>query len=86
MSRTVVQLVTPISIQVLSVPLHLHALDLYNRPVAKDRMAFIGREYTKASISTPRFFSHISNIDRFGKVGAHFPCVLCGRSVQHSRS
>jgi hypothetical protein len=34
-----------------SVPLHLHALDLYNRPSATDRVAFIRREYGKTVLA-----------------------------------
>ncbi|KAI8929402.1 hypothetical protein BC831DRAFT_444284 [Entophlyctis helioformis] len=46
---TVAQLVAPCAMQILSTPLHLHGMDLYNRPdtalSARDRVAFIRREY-----------------------------------------
>ncbi len=49
MARTSVQLITPLAMQVFSVPLHLHALDLYNRPTATlgERLSFVRREYGK---------------------------------------
>ncbi len=48
-ARTIVQVVTPLAMQIFAVPLHLHALDLYNQPVAtrSDRFRFVGREYGK---------------------------------------
>ena len=43
------QLVTPVSMQILSTPLHLLGLDIYNRANATsdERKAFIQREYLK---------------------------------------
>lgn len=51
------QLITPCVMQLFSCPLHLHGLDLYNRPVAADgteltnanRMQFIRQEYWKTA-------------------------------------
>jgi hypothetical protein len=47
------QLITPISMQILSTPLHLHGLDLYNRPVATvaERISFIKQEYVKSALA-----------------------------------
>jgi hypothetical protein len=39
------QLITPCAVQFFSTPLHLTALDLYNRPQAKDRLGFIAKNY-----------------------------------------
>jgi hypothetical protein len=39
------QLITPCAVQFFSTPLHLTALDLYNRPLAKDRLSFIAKNY-----------------------------------------
>jgi len=52
-ARSVVQLVTPLLMQIFSVPLHLYALDLYNRPNVSvaDRGAFIKREYAKTVVA-----------------------------------
>ena len=44
------QLVTPIAMQILSTPIHLLGLDIYNRGDAistQDRIAFIKKEYFK---------------------------------------
>lgn len=48
-ARTAVQLTLPLAVQVISVPMHLNGLDLYNRPDATsaERVRFIGREYAK---------------------------------------
>ena len=45
----IAQLITPVSMQIISTPLHLLGLDIYNRESATnaDRKAFIGREYLK---------------------------------------
>lgn len=50
---TIAQLVTPVSMQILSTPLHLLGLDLYNRSHAepKDRVSFIQREYLKTALA-----------------------------------
>lgn len=47
------QLLTPLSVQIVSTPMHLLALDLYNRPDVcfGDRKVFIGREYWKATLA-----------------------------------
>jgi len=52
-ARAIVQLVTPLAMQIFSVPLHLYALDLYNRPgvTAGSRAAFIQREYAKTVLA-----------------------------------
>jgi len=49
LARAAVQLTTPLAMQILSVPLHLYALDLYNRPavVFSERASFVRREYLK---------------------------------------
>jgi hypothetical protein len=48
---TAAQLLTPVSMQLLSTPLHLLGLDLYNRATATpaDRLNFIKREYLKTT-------------------------------------
>jgi len=50
---TLAQLLTPVSMQILSTPLHLLGLDLYNRPTAtsSERKSFIGREYVKTVLA-----------------------------------
>ena len=50
-SDTAAQLFTPCSMQLLSCPLHLLGLDMYNRPNASiaDRLAFIKKEYLKTA-------------------------------------
>ncbi len=49
------QLTTPCAVQLVSTPLHLFGLDLYNRSAADisgaDRMRFIRREYTKTALA-----------------------------------
>jgi len=52
-ARSTIQLITPVAMQVLSVPLHLYALDLYNRSDMnlKERMSFIKREYFKTVLA-----------------------------------
>lgn len=52
-ARTGVQLFTPIAIQVFSVPMHLWALDLYNRPTVStaERTSFVKREYVKTVLA-----------------------------------
>jgi len=41
------------AVQLVSTPLHLLGLDLYNRPKQStmSRLAFIGREYTKSTLA-----------------------------------
>ncbi len=53
MARAGVQLVTPLAMQVFSVPLHLYALDLFNRPdvATKERLSFVSREYGKTVVA-----------------------------------
>jgi hypothetical protein len=50
-SDTLAQLLTPVSMQILSTPLHLLGLDLYNRPssTAAERAGFVAREYLKTT-------------------------------------
>jgi hypothetical protein len=50
---TVAQLLTPVSMQIFSTPLHLLGLDLYNRTEASssERVAFIKREYVKTALA-----------------------------------
>ena len=51
---TLAQLLTPVTMQIFSTPLHLHGLDLYNRNSdlpASDRMAFIQKEYIKTTVA-----------------------------------
>ncbi len=50
-ARGLVQLVTPLSAQIFTVPLHLGALDLYNNPNNVERLAFIKREYMKTLLA-----------------------------------
>lgn len=52
-SDTIVQLVTPVSMQILSTPLHLLGLDIYNRPEAtgSERKSFIQQEYVKTTLA-----------------------------------
>jgi hypothetical protein len=47
------QLFTPVSMQILSTPLHLYGLDLYNRELATnaERIAFVGQEYIKTTMA-----------------------------------
>jgi hypothetical protein len=48
------QLFTPVSMQVLSTPLHLHGMDLYNRNgriSLADRLSFIKQEYVKTTLA-----------------------------------
>jgi len=49
---TVAMLITPMSVQILSAPLHLVGLDLYNRSDTtwKDRLAFIRREFVPTAL------------------------------------
>jgi hypothetical protein len=48
---TLAQLLTPVSMQVLSTPLHLLGLDLYNRSsgTPAERAKFVAREYVKTT-------------------------------------
>jgi hypothetical protein len=48
---TLAQLLTPVSMQVVSTPMHLLGLDLYNRPLATaaERARFVAREYMKTT-------------------------------------
>lgn len=52
-ARSAVQLVTPLAMQIFSVPLHLYALDQYNRPGVdfSNRSKFIQREYFKTVLA-----------------------------------
>jgi hypothetical protein len=48
------QLITPVSMQIFSTPLHLFGLDLYNRDKvnsSNDRIEFIKREYIKTALA-----------------------------------
>jgi hypothetical protein len=49
------QLMTPVGVQIISSPLHLYGLDLYNRPVltpsCTSRMSFIQSEYVKTVLA-----------------------------------
>ena len=47
------QLLCPVSIQLISTPLHLYGLDLYNRQNIsfRDRLSFIKKEYVKTAIA-----------------------------------
>lgn len=47
------QLITPIAMQILSTPLHLHGLDLYNRNTATlaERLSFVKQEYVKTVLA-----------------------------------
>jgi hypothetical protein len=44
-------LAIPVATQVLTAPLHIHAMDYYNRPVATDRMAQIQKEFSKIAFA-----------------------------------
>jgi len=44
-------LAIPVATQVLTAPLHIHAMDCYNRPVATDRMAQIQKEFSKIAFA-----------------------------------
>lgn len=50
---TLSQLITPVSMQILSTPLHLLGLDIYNRANAskEERKAFIQKEYLKTTMA-----------------------------------
>jgi hypothetical protein len=50
---TTAQLFTPISMQILSTPLHLLGLDVYNRPNATtgERQLFVKNEYVKTTLA-----------------------------------
>ncbi|TMW62579.1 hypothetical protein Poli38472_005197 [Pythium oligandrum] len=52
-TRLVAQVGTPIAVQILSTPLHLLGLDLYNHPVAEKaaRIQFIQREYFRSTVA-----------------------------------
>jgi hypothetical protein len=52
-SDNTTQLFTPIAMQIFSTPLHLHGLDLYNRPVAStaERISFVKQEYVKSTLA-----------------------------------
>ena len=52
-ARTTVQLLTPLAMQIFSVPLHLVGLDMYNSPVRSnmERLGFVKREYVKTVIA-----------------------------------
>ena len=44
-------LAIPVATQVLTAPLHIHAMDDYHRPVATDRMAQIQKEFSKIAFA-----------------------------------
>jgi hypothetical protein len=50
---TLAQLITPVSMQILSTPLHLLGLDIYNRASAtgEERKTFIKQEYFKTMLA-----------------------------------
>ena len=50
---TLSQLATPVAMQIISTPMHLHALDLYNRSneTVAERINFIRREYFKTMLA-----------------------------------
>jgi hypothetical protein len=53
---TTAQLLTPVSMQIFSTPLHLFGLDLYNRPTSDgitkaQRISFIQKEYVKTTLA-----------------------------------
>lgn len=50
---TAAQLITPVSMQILSTPLHLFGLDLYNRSgvSSSDRVSFVKQEYVKTTLA-----------------------------------
>lgn len=50
---TMAQLITPVSMQIFSTPLHLLGLDMYNRDSAtsSERRSFIAREYVKTVLA-----------------------------------
>ena len=50
-ATTAAQLACPVAMQWISAPLHLGALDLYNRPEAADRAAFVRREYLVTALA-----------------------------------
>lgn len=52
-SDTAAQLITPVSMQILSTPLHLFGLDLYNRSgvTTSERISFIKQEYVKTTLA-----------------------------------
>jgi hypothetical protein len=52
-SDTSSQLITPVSMQILSTPLHLFGLDLYNRPglSISTRLQFVKQEYLKTTLA-----------------------------------
>lgn len=52
-ARTTAQLFTPLAMQIFSVPMHLWALDLYNRPGVSlgERASFVAREYAKTVVA-----------------------------------
>ena len=47
------QVITPVSMQILSTPLHLYGLDLYNHENAskQDRIKFVQTEYLKTTLA-----------------------------------
>lgn len=51
--RSALQLLTPLMMQALTVPLHLLGLDLYNRPTpgTETRFQFVRREYAKTVVA-----------------------------------
>jgi hypothetical protein len=52
-AETCAQLFTPVTMQLLSTPLHLHGLDLYNRDVAtkSERLSFIAKECIQTTLA-----------------------------------
>merc|ERR1712232_555327 len=52
-AKNIAQLSCPVAIQLVSTPMHLLGLNLYNEPQAgvTDRLRFIGREYVKSTLA-----------------------------------
>jgi hypothetical protein len=53
LADTSAQLLTPVSMQILSTPLHLIGLHMYNSPVAtnQERFSFLQKEYVKTTLA-----------------------------------
>ncbi|KAI8876179.1 hypothetical protein K501DRAFT_201020 [Backusella circina FSU 941] len=67
-ARVTAQIVSPAAVQFFSTPIHLYALDLYNRPVVSQCMRFslIKKEYVKSTFAR---VSRIGPAFGFGGVG-----------------
>ncbi len=50
-SNNIAQITAPCMVQFLSTPLHLYALDRYNRPESSDRLLRIKQEYMKTTLA-----------------------------------